>query len=69
MTSSTVDCDCFDLRALAEAVERHKLGSAELPSYLAGLAATPELLDLAAELERERLSPKQLASRLKEMLE
>jgi hypothetical protein len=64
-----VDCDCFDLRALAEAVERHQLGSDELPSYLAGLAATPELLDLAAELQGERLSPKQLASRLKEMLE
>jgi hypothetical protein len=60
--------DRAELRELVDAVARHRLGSAELPSYLAGLAASPEMHELGAALERERLSPARLALRLKELL-
>jgi hypothetical protein len=61
--------DRADIVALLEAVQKHKLASADLPAYLAGLAASRELKLLAAELERERLSSVRLASRLEELLD
>jgi hypothetical protein len=56
-----------ELHAVARAVQKHQLSPQELPSYLAGLAASPEMMELAAQLQSTPLRPDELAARLEEM--
>jgi hypothetical protein len=53
------------LREVIEAVERHGLTSAELPSYLAGLSADGEILELAHQLASQNLPSDALLTRLR----
>ena len=56
-----------ELQAVALAVKQHQLSPKELPSYLAGLSASPEMVELAAQLQSSPLRPDELAARLEEM--